>query len=238
MANCPRVARWYLHRRIDVDACRRPCSGLAASTAVAPAEPAVLSAGFYTVLRVLPHFHYWGHPPPYLLSSPTPDYFFPLWLQPCPPFHIWHMVTLGQIVTCTLRTTLHHNTPLLIHQQPSLGSTSLPQAPSYAPQAPPPARRKYSLERVSSTGSYSTAGVSGYVGSGYVRSVFQYFLLLISNPLLGYYVIAIILSVITALVTIYHRQIVAQLTPAAHTVKRFVVTSISSSSRFFLSQLF
>lgn len=165
---------------------------------------------------------------PHFTSFPLPPLTISFLCQPCPPFHIWHMVTLGQIVTCTLRTTLHHNTPLLIHQQPSLGSTSLPQAPSYAPQAPPPARRKYSLERVSSTGSYSIAGVSGYVGSGYVRSVFQYFLLLISNPLLGYYVIAIILSVITALVTIYHRQIVAQLTPAAHTVKRSVVTSISS----------
>lgn len=37
---------------------------------------------------------------------------------------------------------------------------------------------------------------------------------------LWYYVIAIILSVITALITIYHHQIVAQLTPAAHSVKK------------------
>jgi hypothetical protein len=60
--------------------------GLAASTAVASAEPAVLSAGFYTVLRVLPHFHYWGHPPPYLLSSPTPEYFFPLSTMSAVPY--------------------------------------------------------------------------------------------------------------------------------------------------------
>jgi len=61
------------------------------------------------------------------------------------------------------------------------------------------------------------------------------YLLLISNPLLGYYVIAIILSVITALITIYHHQIVAQLTPAAHSVKRSVIICISFLSRFFLN---
>jgi hypothetical protein len=143
-----------------------------------------------------------------------------------------------QLRTCTLRTTLHRNILLLILQQPSLGSTSFPQAPSHAPLAPPPARPKYSLERVSSTGSHFPAGASGYVGSGYVRSVFQFILLLIFNPLLGYYVIAIILSVITALITIYHHQIVAQLTPAAHTVKRSVIISISSLSCFFLNPAF
>jgi hypothetical protein len=142
---------------------------------------------------------------------------------------------LAQLRTCTLRTTLHHNIPLLILQQPSLASTSLPQALSHAPLAPPPARPKYSLERVSSTGRHFPTGASGYVGSGYVRSVFQFILLLIVNPLLGYYVIAIILSVITALITIYHHQIVAQLTPAAHTVKKSVIICISSLSRFFLN---
>lgn len=49
------------------------------------------------------------------------------------------------------------------------------------------------------------------------------------NTLLGYYVIAIILSVITALVTIYHHQIVAQLTPAAHTIKKSVIPLLSQS---------
>jgi hypothetical protein len=39
------------------------------------------------------------------------------------------------------------------------------------------------------------------------------------DHLLGYYVIAIILSTITALITIYHHQIVAKLTPVAHSVK-------------------
>jgi hypothetical protein len=93
--------------------------------------------------------------------------------QPC-PLHIWHMATLGltlaQPRTCTHPTTLRHNTPLLILQQPSLGSTSLPQALSHAPLAPPPARLRNSLERVSSTGRHSPAGVFGYAGSGYVRS--------------------------------------------------------------------
>ena len=150
------------------------------------------------------------------------------------------MVTLGlilaQLRTCTLRTTPHHNTPLLILQQLSLASTSLPQAPFHAPLVPPPARPKYSRERVSSTGRLFPAGASGYVGSGYVRNVFQFIFLLIFNPLLGYYVIAIILSVITALITIYHHQIVAQLTPAAHTVKKSVVVIRASClSSFFLN---
>lgn len=149
------------------------------------------------------------------------------------------MATLGlilvQLRTCTLRTTLHQNIPLPILQQPSLASTSLPQAPSHAPLAPLRARPKYSLERVSSTGRHFPAGASGYVGSGYVRSVVQFILLLIFNPLLGYYVIAIILSVITALITIYHHQIVAQLTPAAHSVKESVIICISSLSCFFLN---
>jgi hypothetical protein len=48
-------------------------------------------------------------------------------------------------------------------------------------------------------------------------------------------VIAIILTVITALITIYHHQIVAQLTPAAHTVKKSVIIYIQSLSRFFLN---
>ncbi|KAI0288963.1 snare associated Golgi protein-domain-containing protein [Russula brevipes] len=39
----------------------------------------------------------------------------------------------------------------------------------------------------------------------------------------GYYVIAIILTVITALVTIFHHQIVDKLTPTAHWVKRSVL---------------
>jgi hypothetical protein len=43
------------------------------------------------------------------------------------------------------------------------------------------------------------------------------------NHLSGYYVIAIILSVITALITIYHHQIVAKLTPVAHSVKKSVL---------------
>jgi hypothetical protein len=142
---------------------------------------------------------------------------------------------LAQLGTCTLRTTLHHNISLLILQQPSPASTSLPQAPSHAPLVPPPARPKYSRERVSSTGRHFPAGASGYVGNGYVRSVFQFILLLIFNLLLGYYVIAIILSVITALITIYHHQIVAQLTPAAHSVKRSVIICISSLSCFLLN---
>jgi hypothetical protein len=177
-----------------------------------------------------PHLPLLGPSP--LISSPAPNYFSPLpRCQPC-PFHIWHMATLGliltQLRTCTLRTTitLHYNIPLLILQQPSLGNTNLPQTPSHAPLAPPPARPKYSLERVSSTGRHFPTGASGYVGSGYVRSVFQFVPLLIFNPLSGYYVIAIILSVITALITIYHHQIVAQLTPAAHWVKRLVITYI------------
>jgi hypothetical protein len=68
-----------------------------------------------------------------------------------------------------------------------------------------------------------------------VRSVFQFIFLLIFNLILGYYVIAIILSVITALITIYHHQIVAQLTPAAHTVKESVSIRTSSLSRFFFN---
>jgi len=68
-----------------------------------------------------------------------------------------------------------------------------------------------------------------------VRSVFQIILPLIFNPLLGYYVIAIIMSVITALVTIYHHQIVAQLTPAAHSLKGSVIICNSSLSRSFLN---
>jgi hypothetical protein len=43
------------------------------------------------------------------------------------------------------------------------------------------------------------------------------------DHLLGYYVIAIILSTITALITIYHHQIVAKLTPVAHSVKTLVL---------------
>lgn len=160
--------------------------------------------------------------PSLLQLSSTPN------CQPC-PFHIRHMATLSlilaQLRTCTLRTTLHHNIPLLIHQQPSLASTSLP-APSHAPLALPPARLKNSLDRVSSTGRHFPAGDSGYVGSGYVRGAFQFTLLLMFNILLGYYVIAIILSVITALITIYHHQIVAQLTPAAHTIKKSVLILI------------
>jgi hypothetical protein len=204
---------------------------------VASAEPAVLLAFIFARDRSLTSLPLLG--PSALLPLPPPNYFFPpASCQPC-PFHIRHMATLGlilaQLRTCILRTTLHRNIPLLILQQPSLASTSLPQAPSHAPLAPPPARPKYSLERVSSTGRLFPAGASGYVGSGYVRSIFQFIFLLIFNPLLGYYVIAIILSVITALITIYHHQIVAQLTPAAHTVKRSVIIWISSSSRFFLN---
>jgi hypothetical protein len=78
---------------------------------------------------------------------------------------------LAQLRTCTLRTTLH-NIPFLNHQRPSLESTSLLRAPSHAPLALPPARPKYSLERVSSTGRLFPAGASGYAGSGYVRIVF------------------------------------------------------------------
>ena len=51
-----------------------------------------------------------------------------------------------------------------------------------------------------------------------------------NHHLLGYYVAAIILSVITALVTIYHHQIVAKLTPAAQWVKKSVLSCISSST--------
>ena len=119
---------------------------------------------------------------PSALPSPffsrPPDYCLSLLCQPC-PFHIWHMATLGlmlaQLRTCTLRTTLHHNIPLLIHQQPSLASTSLPQVPSHAPLAPLQARPKYSLDRAFSTGRHFQTGASGYVGSGYVRGVFQLF---------------------------------------------------------------
>jgi hypothetical protein len=147
---------------------------------VASAEPvcsALLLACLYTSSRLLT-CHYWAICPP---SSPAPNYFFPPpSCQPC-PIHIWHMATLGlilaQLRTCTLRTTPHHNTPSLILQQPSLASTSLPQAPFHAPLAPPPARPKYSPERVSSTGRLFPAGASGYVGSGYVRSVFQFIFL-------------------------------------------------------------
>ncbi len=161
-------------------------------------------------------------------SSPFP--FSPPRPQPC-PHHIRHMPTsptLARLRTCTLRIILHHNIPLLILQQPSLGSTSLPQALSHVPLAPPPARPQNSPEKVCSTGRHSRTGASGYVGSGYVCSVFRFAILLILSPLLGYYVIAIILSVITALITIYHHQIVAQLTPAAHTMKRSVIICISS----------
>jgi energy-converting hydrogenase Eha subunit A len=58
--------------------------------------------------------------------------------------------------------------------------------------------------------------------------VFHSTLLLMVNHLLGYYVIALILSVITALITIYHHQIVAKLTPAAHWMKTSVLICISS----------
>ncbi len=118
------------------------------------------------------------------ISLPPPNYFFPSTsCHPCPPFHIRHMATLGlmleQLRTCTRRTILLLNFPSLILLQPPLGSTSLLQAPSHAPLVPPPARPKYSLERVSSTGRHFPAGASGYVGSGYVRSVSQFILLLI-----------------------------------------------------------
>lgn len=49
-----------------------------------------------------------------------------------------------------------------------------------------------------------------------------------ANHLLGYYVIAILLAVITALVTIFHHQIVEKLTPAAHWIKRSVLSCILS----------
>ncbi|KAH9953689.1 snare associated Golgi protein-domain-containing protein [Russula dissimulans] len=45
------------------------------------------------------------------------------------------------------------------------------------------------------------------------------FISLIVNHLLGYYVILIILAVITALITIFHHQIVDKLTPVAHRAK-------------------
>jgi len=202
--------------------------------------PLLLAALYNTPSRRLachyrPHLTIY-HP----LPSPPPNYpFFPPSRQPC-PHRIWHMATLGptlaQIRICTLRTILHHNFPLLILQQPSLESTSLPQVLSHAPLAPPPARPHTSLEMVSSTGRHSPTGASGYVGSGYVSSVSHFIslLMVILHHLLGYYMIAIILSVITALITIYHHQIVAQLTPAAHTVKKSVIICISSRYRFFL----
>lgn len=49
-----------------------------------------------------------------------------------------------------------------------------------------------------------------------------------ANCLLGYYVIAILLAVITALVTIFHHQIVEKLTPAAHWIKRLVLSHFLS----------
>jgi hypothetical protein len=92
--------------------------------------------------------------------------------------HIWHMATLGptlaRLRTCTLPTILHCNIPLLILQQPSLGSTSLRQALSHAPLAPPQARLKNSLEKVSSTGRHFPVGAFGYVGSGFVRGFPSY----------------------------------------------------------------
>jgi hypothetical protein len=56
--------------------------------------------------------------------------------------------------------------------------------------------------------------------------------LLIANCLLGYYVLAIILAVITALITIFHHQIVVKLTPPAHWVKRSVLSCILSVRLF------
>jgi len=127
---------------------------------------------------------------------------------------------LKQLLTCTLRTTIYL---LLILQQPSPASTSLPPTLSHAPLAPPPVRPQSSLERVCSIGRNLLAGVFGYGGIGYVCRSSLSFLLLI-NHLLGYYVIAIILAVITALITIFHHQIVEKLTPAAHRVKTSVLS--------------
>ena len=111
--------------------------------------PVLCSAGSYTSSRPVT-CHYWAICPPFPL--PPPDYFFPPpSCQSC-PFHIWHMATLRlmlvQLRTCTLRTTLHHNIPLLILQQPSLANTNLPQAPSHAPLGPAPGKvLPCSLER-------------------------------------------------------------------------------------------
>lgn len=66
--------------------------------------------------------------------------------------------------------------------------------------------------------------------------VFRLILLFIVNHLLGYYVIALILSVITALITIYHNQIVSGLTPAAHKLKKSVL--ISGSAFFIIPAFF
>jgi hypothetical protein len=62
--------------------------------------------------------------------------------------------------------------------------------------------------------------------------VFHFIILLMVNHILGYYVIALILTVITALVTIYHHQIVAKLTPAAHWMKKSVLICVSSQIPF------
>jgi hypothetical protein len=130
-----------------------------------------------------------------------------------------------QAPTYTLRATTHRNIPLLILQQPSLrlGSTSLPQSLFHVPPAPPQARPQSSLEKVCSIGRHLPAGASGYVETGYVRAVLLFIFVLAVDHFSGYYVIAIILTVITALITIFHHQIVDKLTPAAHWVKRSVL---------------
>jgi hypothetical protein len=55
---------------------------------------------------------------------------------------------------------------------------------------------------------------------------------LMADHLLGYYLIAIILIAITALITIFHHQIVDKLTPTAQRVKRSVFLCILSFPLF------
>lgn len=121
--------------------------------------------------------------PPSLSSIPLLSFLFfsslslPPDSQPCPS-HIRHMATLdpklAKVPTCTLRTPLHPNIPLLILQQPSLASTSLTKSPFHVHLAPPPARLRSSNDRVWSIGRRLPAGAFGYVGSGYVRGVLTF----------------------------------------------------------------
>jgi hypothetical protein len=139
-------------------------------------------------------------------------------LQPC-PLHIRYMATPGlvQILTSTLPILLFP--PQILHQ-PSMANMTLSQTVFPAPLAPPLARLQSSLAQVSSNGRQWLAGASGFDESGFVRPTHYLSNSYPTNLPLGYYVIGIILTLITTLTTIYHHQIVEALTPAGHWMKR------------------
>ena len=144
--------------------------------------------------------------------------------------HIRHMDihSLARITpTCTLPTALQLRIPSTTRRPPYMASMSSLQTVFRAPPVPHRARPPSLPATVCSIGSPWPPGVFGSVESGYVRlksSFFRSLLSFLANtpslPSSGYYVIAIILTVITLFITIFHHQIVDKLTPAAQKVKR------------------